>query len=116
MTANDLAVVTPHVHQAALVAAHLADLPGVLVGTANAAQGLERHAVVALHPLAGYHESPTFALDSGRLCVTLSRHRSHLTVITDARTPALIDLALGNANAATREALTTHQEILNALW
>ena len=43
---NDVAVITPHVEQAGAVAARLADLPGVLIGTANQAQGLEREAVV----------------------------------------------------------------------
>jgi hypothetical protein len=32
---NDVAVITPHVEQASAVAARLADLPGVLIGTAN---------------------------------------------------------------------------------
>lgn len=115
ITSDDLAVITPHVHQAALVAARLADLPGVLVGTANAAQGLERHAVVALHPLAGYRETPDFALDPGRLCVTLSRHRSHLTLVTDARTPAVLDHSQADASSATRELLDLHRQILATL-
>jgi hypothetical protein len=50
---RDVAVITPHVEQASAVAARLADLPGVLIGTANQAQGLEREAVVVIHPLAG---------------------------------------------------------------
>lgn len=115
LTPDDLAVITPHVHQAALIAAQLADLPGILVSTANAAQGLERHAVIALHPLAGYHEAPTFALDLGRLCVTLSRHRSHLTVITDTRTPAVLDEATRNVGGPERERALTHQRILASL-
>lgn len=114
MTPLDLAVITPHVPQASLVAALLADLPGVLVGTANALQGLERHAVIALHPLAGYRDTPDFALDPGRLCVTLSRHRSHLTLITDTRTPDVLDLARSDATAAARELLDLHQGILSA--
>ena len=36
---HDVAVITPHVEQASAVAARLADLPGVLIGTANQAQG-----------------------------------------------------------------------------
>lgn len=80
---GDVAVVTPHVGQAAAVRALLADLPGLLVGTANQLQGLERAAVVALHPLAGYRDPSGFATDMGRACVMLSRHRAHLTVITD---------------------------------
>ena len=115
MKPTDLAVITPHVHQAALVAANLSDLPGILVATANAAQGLKRHAVVALHPLAGNRETPTFALDLGRLCVTLSRHRSHLTVITDDRTPDLLRTAQADATGSQAEALALHRGLLAAL-
>ena len=69
-------------------AARLADLPGVLIGTANQAQGLERDAVVVIHPLAGYREAPAFATDPGRLCVALSRHRAHATIVVDVDTDA----------------------------
>jgi len=90
MTAADLAVVCAHVTQAAAVRAMLAAHPDVLVGTANQLQGLERSAVVVLHPLAGYRDISTFAADTGRTCVMLSRHRTHLTVILDATTPQVL--------------------------
>lgn len=83
---GDVAVVAPHVDQAAALAARLADAPGVFVGTVNQAQGLEREAVVVLHPLAGQREVLGFGLDPARLCVALSRHRSHVTVVTDTAT------------------------------
>ncbi|HUO40801.1 MAG TPA: AAA family ATPase, partial [Mycobacterium sp.] len=86
LTGDDIAVVVPHVAQAGAVRALLADMPGVLVGTVNALQGLERPAVVALHPMAGYRNAESFALDAGRMCVTLTRHRAHLTILTDAAT------------------------------
>ena len=92
---DQVAVITPHVEQASAVAARLADVPGVLVGTANQVQGLEREAVVVIHPLAGYRDAPAFATDPGRLCVALSRHRAHATVIVDADT----DLVLRHARA-----------------
>jgi hypothetical protein len=92
LTAADLAVVVPHVAQAGAVRALLADMPDVLVGTVNALQGLERPAVVALHPMAGYRSAEAFALDAGRMCVTLSRHRAHLTVLTDPATAPLLDV------------------------
>ena len=60
------AVVCPHVAQTAAVRAMLADVPGVLVGTTNAVQGMERPAAVIVHPLAGYREFSGFALDLGR--------------------------------------------------
>jgi hypothetical protein len=107
LTASGVAVVTAHVAQAAAVRAMLADLPDVLVGTANQLQGLERAAVVALHPLSGYRDlgSATVA-DSGRACVMLSRHRVHLTVITDTHTPAIL--------AATSQP-AVHRDLLAAI-
>lgn len=90
LTANDIAVVVPHVAQAGAVRALLADMPDVLVGTVNALQGLERPAVVALHPMAGYRSAESFALDAGRMCVTLTRHRAHLTILTDPATMGLL--------------------------
>jgi hypothetical protein len=93
VTPADLAVVCAHVTQAAAVRAMLSDLPDALVGTANQLQGLERPAVVTLHPLAGYRDASAFTADSGRACVMLSRHRAHLTVVTDAATPAVLQAA-----------------------
>ena len=105
LTSADLAVVTAHVTQASAVRALLADLPDVLVGTANQIQGLERPAVVALHPAAGYRDlSAAFGTDPGRACVMLSRHRAHLTVVTDTITPGVLAAARGTA-AATQAAL-----------
>lgn len=93
MEAEDVAVVLPHVSQAGAVRAMLADHPAVLVGTANAVQGMERPAAVALHPLAGYRDANAFGTDPGRACVMLSRHRAHLTVVTDTATAAVLDHA-----------------------
>lgn len=87
---QDIAVVVPHVAQAGALRALLADVPGLLIGTVNALQGLERPAVVALHPMAGYRHPEPFSLDKGRMCVTLTRHRAHLTVITDPATEAVL--------------------------
>jgi hypothetical protein len=113
LEAEHRAVITPHVEQAAAVAARLSDLPGVLIGTANQAQGTEREAVVVIHPLAGYREAPAFAVDTGRLCVALSRHRAHATVIVDNDT----DLVLRHAQAADPRdtALTVQRSVLSAL-
>ncbi|WP_346559784.1 AAA domain-containing protein, partial [Microbacterium sp. PI-1] len=91
---SDVAVIAPHVEQSALAAASLADLPDVFVGTINQAQGLQREAVVAIHPLLGHDVTERFALDLGRLCVALSRHRAHVTVITDERSPESLAEAL----------------------
>lgn len=93
MTAYDVAVVCAHVGQAAAVRAALADEPHVLVGTANQLQGLERPAVVVLHPLAGVREVSAFTADVGRACVMLSRHRSHVSVVMDETTPEVLAAA-----------------------
>jgi hypothetical protein len=113
LEAEDLAVITPHVEQASAVAARLADVPGVLIGTANQAQGLEREAVVVIHPLAGYREAPSFATDPGRLCVALSRHRSHVTVIGDIGTETVLRHA--QAEAPNDSALAIQHHVLTAL-
>jgi hypothetical protein len=83
LDATDIAVIAPHVSQASAIRALLDDAPGVLTGTANQLQGLERPAVIAVHPLAGYRDPAGFSADPGRACVMLTRHRAHLTVITD---------------------------------
>ena len=83
LTEHDVAVVVPHVPQAAAVRAMLSQYPGVLVGTADALQGLERAAVVAVHPLSGKRVADEFSVKPGRACVMLSRHRSHLSLLID---------------------------------
>lgn len=113
LTPADVAVIAPHVEQAALAAAGLADLPDVFVGTINQAQGLQREAVVAIHPLLGHHVDESFALDPGRLCVALSRHRAHVTVITDERSGDLLSEALRERPEA--QTLRVHAELLDRL-
>ena len=110
---TDVAVITPHVEQASAVAARLADVPGVLIGTANQAQGLEREAVVVIHPLAGYREAPHFATDPGRLCVALSRHRAHATIVVDSNTDAVLRHA--HSDAPNDSALAIQRYVLSAL-
>lgn len=98
LSASDVAVVVPHVAQASIVRAMLADVPDLTVQTANALQGIERPAVVALHPLAGYRELSSFATDPGRLCVALSRHKAHLSIVLD---PRSVDMCEQGSAAAT---------------
>ena len=109
MTAADLAVVVPHVTQAAAVRALLSDHPDVLVGTANSLQGLERAAVVVLHPLAGYRTAEPFNLDPGRACVMLTRHRAHMTVVIDDATAHVLE------HAEPSPAHATHTGLMAAL-
>ncbi|WP_099020848.1 AAA family ATPase [Mycolicibacterium palauense] len=100
VTEDDLAVVVPHVPQAAAVRAMLADHPRLLCGTADALQGLERPAVVAVHPMAGKRTADEFSLTTGRLCVMLSRHRSHLSLLVDEQTRDVLHQADSEAAAA----------------
>jgi hypothetical protein len=95
------------------VAARLADLPGLLIGTANQAPGLERDAVVVIHPLAGYRDTPAFGTDPGRLCVALSRHRAHATVVVDTYTDAVIRQA--RTDVPNDTALAIQQYVMNGL-
>lgn len=113
LTPADIAVVTPHVPQASLVAAHLADLDGVLIGTANSVQGSERHAAVVVHPLTGQAEATDFNTDPGRSCVALSRHRAHARVVTDPQALPVIERAL-REKRATR-ALEVQHGLLTTL-
>ncbi|WP_308194041.1 AAA domain-containing protein [Mycolicibacterium neoaurum] len=105
LAAEYIAVVVPYVARAGAVRAMLADLPGVLVGTVNRLQGLERPAVVALHPMCGYRRAESFALDAGRMCVTLSRHRAHLSILTDTVTIAVLDAAAEDDRAGQGRAM-----------
>ena len=110
ITEEDLAVVCAHVTQAAAVRATLADHPGILIGTANQLQGLERPATVALHPLAGYRDAGGFTTDLGRACVMLTRHRAHLTVVLDDHTPDVLTAA-----DQTAPGVTAHRALAETL-
>lgn len=55
--------------------------------------------------MAGYRTVEPFALDAGRLCVTLSRHRAHLTVLTDPATGPLLATAGDDPQAALAAAV-----------
>lgn len=52
----------------------LSEWPEITVATANKFQGSERAMTIALHPLSGKTRTGDFDLESGRLCVILSRH------------------------------------------
>lgn len=113
LTPEDVAVVTPHVHQSGLIAAMLSDLPGLLIGTANAVQGAERTAAVVIHPLCGQAEATEFNTNPGRACVALTRHRAHATVLTDTGSARL--LASARRAGQNSDLITTHLSLLEAL-
>lgn len=108
LAASDFAVVAAHVNQSAAIRSRLASHPEVLVGTANQLQGLERPVTVAVHPLAGHPEITDFNADLGRACVMLSRHRAHLTVVTDSETRTRL-------LRTTEPAAASHLHVLTAL-
>ena len=66
-----------------------------------------------IHPLAGYREAPAFATDPGRLCVALSRHRAHATIVVDIDTDVVLHHAL--AEAPHDSALAIQGQVLAAL-
>jgi hypothetical protein len=103
-----LAGITPYVEQASAIAARLSDYPGILIGTANQAQGLEREAVVVIHPLAGYRETPAFTV-----CVGLSRHRAHATIVVDLDIDTVLRHA--QADAPHDSVLTMQRQLLSSL-
>lgn len=74
---------THHVMNAAMERLLPARLRGKLrVDTPERWQGLERQAMVVVHPLSGVTEPSAFDLETGRLCVMASRHRAGLIVVS----------------------------------
>jgi hypothetical protein len=76
LTPGTIGVVCTHVSQVNAVRERLPwSFSDVLVETADRFQGLERPVMVVYHPLSGRADADQFHLDSGRMCVALSRHR-----------------------------------------
>jgi hypothetical protein len=63
----------------------------VVVDTANRLQGRQFEVVVVLHPLSGRGSTSEFHLETGRLCVLLSRHRHACIVVGRAGIRPLLD-------------------------
>jgi hypothetical protein len=93
LTADRVAVGTAHRDQAAAVQGALAELgvSGVAVDTANRLQGREFDVTVVLHPLSGRPDATAFHLETGRLCVLVSRHRHACIVVCRAGVAELLD-------------------------
>jgi hypothetical protein len=95
VTADRIAIGAAHRDQAAGIRAaldrHGADLSGVTVDTANRLQGREYDVCIVLHPLSGRRDATAFHLETGRLCVLLSRHRHACIVVARAGIPDLLD-------------------------
>lgn len=57
------------------------DPDSLVVSTANKVQGRGYDIVLVWHPLAGRRDATAFHLESGRMCVMLSRHRHACVVV-----------------------------------
>lgn len=100
LTGTRVAVATAHRDQADAVRTRLreiavaqgnVDLATIAVDTANRHQGREFDLLIAWHPLAGRRDASEFHLESGRLCVMISRHRHACVVVGRAGTAELLD-------------------------
>jgi hypothetical protein len=72
----------------------------VRVDTPERWQGLERKVMVAVHPLSGVIHPSAFDLETGRLCVMASRHRSGLIVVTRDHIPLTLETHIPAAEQA----------------
>jgi hypothetical protein len=98
VTPDRIAIGTAHRDQAAAVRAALATpdraasgLTDVTVDTANRLQGREYDVTIVLHPLSGRRDATAFHLETGRLCVLLSRHRHACIVVGRSGIADLLD-------------------------
>lgn len=72
------------------------DASAVVVDTANRLQGREFDVVVVLHPLSGRAAATEFHLETGRLCVLLSRHRQACIAVGRAGIADVLDAHPGD--------------------
>ena len=95
VTADRIAVGAAHRDQVSAIRAAL-DRHGpatrdITVDTANRLQGREYDVTIVLHPLSGRRDATAFHLETGRLCVLLSRHRHACIVVARAGISDLLD-------------------------
>lgn len=99
LRAQQLAVGVVHRNQRAAIRVEVdlqakiagTDASAVVVDTANRLQGREFDVVVVLHPLSGRAAATEFHLETGRLCVLLSRHRQACIVVGRAGIADVLD-------------------------
>lgn len=72
----------------------------VRVDTPERWQGLERKVMIVVHPLSGVTEPSPFDLETGRLCVMTSRHRSGLVVVSRDHIPQTLSTHIPQAEQA----------------
>jgi hypothetical protein len=73
---------------------------GIRVTTPERWQGLQRPVMIAVHPLSGIRTPSSFDLETGRLCVMASRHRSACFFVTRDNVGATLDAHLPAADQA----------------
>jgi len=95
VTAERIAIGAAHRDQVAGIRAaldrHGETVRAVTVDTANRLQGREYDVTIVLHPLSGRRDATAFHLETGRLCVLLSRHRHACVVVARAGISDLLD-------------------------
>lgn len=73
---------------------------GIRVTTPERWQGLQRPVMIAVHPLSGIRIPSSFDLETGRLCVMASRHRSACFFVTRDNIGRTLDGHLPDADQA----------------
>ena len=80
--------------------AHVRGAQGIRVTTPERWQGLQRPVMIAVHPLSGIRTPSSFDLETGRLCVMASRHRSACFFVTRDNVGVTLDTHLPAADQA----------------
>ncbi|MFD5440055.1 AAA family ATPase [Streptomyces tendae] len=93
LTASRIAIGAARTVQVEAVRARLDahGVTGITVDTANRLQGREFDVTLVWHPLSGRQDASAFHLETGRLCVLLSRHRFACLVVARAGIRDLLD-------------------------
>lgn len=104
LTASDIGIVSTHnLMNTAIQSVLPAELVGehaIRVTTPERWQGLERAVMIAVHPLSGVQIPSAFDLETGRLCVMASRHKSACIFVTRDHVGATLNSHLPNADQA----------------
>lgn len=83
LTADDIGIVSTHNQMNTAISSTLSGAArAIRVTTPERWQGLERPVMIAVHPLSGVSVPSSFDLETGRLCVMASRHRSACIFVT----------------------------------
>ncbi len=84
ITPSDIGIVSTHRIMVNSISLNLpTGLKGeIKVDTPERWQGLERKAMIAIHPLSGTIKPSSFDLETGRLCVMASRHKAGLIILS----------------------------------